>query len=84
MRIARGFERDVDTVERLKPIAHKYGFTMVELAVKFVLTHVAVSTTIPGAKNRRQLERNVAASILPPLTHDELKVIHQVLAQPAA
>ena len=79
----RNFERDIDTVERLKPIAHKYGFTMAELAVKFVLTHVAVSTTIPGAKNRGQLERNVAAGILSPLTRDELKIIHQVLAQPA-
>jgi aryl-alcohol dehydrogenase-like predicted oxidoreductase len=74
-----GFERDIDTVERLKPIAEKYGFIMAELAVKFVLTHVAVSTAIPGAKNRNQLERNVAASILPPLTHDELAAIRQVL-----
>jgi aryl-alcohol dehydrogenase-like predicted oxidoreductase len=79
-----GFERDVDTVDRLKPIAEKYGFTMAELAVKFVLTHVAVTTTIPGTKNRRQLEQNVAASILPPLTRDELTVIHEVLAQPVA
>jgi len=77
------FERDVDMVERLKPIAQKYGFVMAELAVKFVLTYVAVSTTIPGTKNRSQLEHNVAASILPPLTHDELAVLQQVLAQPA-
>jgi aryl-alcohol dehydrogenase-like predicted oxidoreductase len=78
------FERDVATVERLKPLAEKYGFTMAELAVKFVLTQVAVSTTIPGTKNRSQLERNVAVSILPPLTRDELTIIHKVLAQPAA
>ena len=57
---------------------------MAELAVKFVLTHVAVSTTIPGMKNRSQLERNVAASILPPLTRDELTIINQVLAHPPA
>ena len=76
------FERDIDTVERLKPIAHKSGFTMAELAVKFVLTHVAVATTIPGTKNRNQLEHNVAASILPPLSRDELAAIHQVLATP--
>jgi len=76
----KNFERDIDTVERLKPIANKYGFIMAELAVKFVLTHVAVSTTIPGAKNRNQLEHNVAASILPPLTRDELAAIQQTLA----
>ncbi len=76
----QNFERDIDTVERLKPIAQKYGFIMAELAVKFVLTHVAVSTTIPGTKNRNQLEHNVAASILPPLTRDELAAIQQTLA----
>ena len=76
----KNFERDIDTVERLKPIAQKYGFIMAELAVKFVLTHVAVSTTIPGTKNRNQLEHNVAASILPPLTRDELTAIREALA----
>jgi myo-inositol catabolism protein IolS len=76
----KNFERDIDTVERLKPIAQKYGFIMAELAVKFVLTHVVVSTTIPGTKNRNQLEHNVAASILPPFTRDELAAIHEALA----
>ncbi len=76
----QNFERDIDTVECLKPIAQKFGFTMAELAVKFVLTHVAISTTIPGTKNRNQLEHNVAASILPPLSRDELAAIHEALA----
>jgi aryl-alcohol dehydrogenase-like predicted oxidoreductase len=80
----KNFERDIDTVELLKPIAQKYGFIMAELAVKFVLTHMAVSTTIPGTKNRNQLEHNVAASILTPLPHDVLAAIQHVLAQPAA
>jgi myo-inositol catabolism protein IolS len=75
----KGFEQDIETVERLKPIAQKCGFIMAELAVKFVLTHVAVSTTIPGTKTRSQLDHNVAASILPPLTHDELAAIQQAL-----
>ncbi len=76
------FERDLDVVDHLKRIAEKWGFNMAELAVKFVLTHVAVSITIPGTKNRGQLECNVAASILPPLTGDELTIIHQALQQP--
>jgi aryl-alcohol dehydrogenase-like predicted oxidoreductase len=78
------FERDIDLVERLKPSAQELGLTMAELAVKFVLTNAAVSTTIPGTKNRNQLEHNVAASILPPLTHDELAAIQQVLAHPVS
>jgi aryl-alcohol dehydrogenase-like predicted oxidoreductase len=76
----KNFQRDIDTVERLKPIAQQCGVIMAELAVKFVLTHVAVSTTIPGTKNRNQLEHNVAASILPPLTGDELAAIRETLA----
>ena len=73
------FERDIDTVERLKPVAQKIGCRMAELALRFVLTHPTVSTTIPGAKNRSQLERNVAAGKRPVLTGEELKEIERVL-----
>ena len=76
----QNFERDISTVERLKPIAQKWGVTMPELAIKFVLTHGAVSTAIPGAKNRSQLEHNAAASLLPPLTPDALAAIDKALA----
>jgi myo-inositol catabolism protein IolS len=79
----QSFEQDIETIERLKPLAKKYGLTIPELAIKFVLTNSGVATAIPGAKNRSQVERNVAASLLPPLTHDELTAIHQVLEQSA-
>ena len=75
-----GFERDLALVERLRPIAAKAGFTMAQLAIKYVLAHVGVSAVIPGAKNRRQLEENLAASVLPPLTTDELAGIQRALA----
>jgi myo-inositol catabolism protein IolS len=73
------FERDIDIVERLKPIAHKSGFILSELAIKAVLNHVAVSVAIVGTKTRAQLEHNIAASILPPFTHEELAAIEQAL-----
>ena len=75
-----GFERDIAIAERLKPIADKGGFTLSQLAIKFVLTHVAVSVVIAGAKNRAQLEQNAAASVLPPLTPEELAAVNQALA----
>ena len=53
---------------------------MAQLAIKFVLGHVAVSVTIPGAKNHTQLEQNFGASPLPPLTRNELAVIEQTLS----
>jgi aryl-alcohol dehydrogenase-like predicted oxidoreductase len=77
------FERDLDAVDRLKPIAEKYDLTMAELAMKFVVTNPVVSTTIPGARNREQLEQNVAAGLLSPLTHEELAAIDHVLMQPS-
>ncbi len=78
----KNFERDIDTVERLKPIAQKCGCNIAELALRFVLSHSAVSLAIPGTKNRTQLERNAAGGVLPPLTQEELVEIEQALAQP--
>ncbi len=77
------FERELEIVERLKPIAAKGGFTLPQLAIKFVLSHVSVSVVIPGAKNRTQLESNVGASVLPPLTREEMAAVERALAEPA-
>ncbi len=75
----QAFARDLATVERLRPIAEKGGFTLAQFAIKFVLDQVAVSVVIPGTKNREQLECNVAASVLPPLTREELAAVEKAL-----
>lgn len=46
--------------------------TMPQAALRFVLDHPGVSCVIAGAKNRRQIEENAAASDLPSLTEAEL------------
>lgn len=46
--------------------------TMVQAALRFVLDHPGVSCAIAGAKNREQIEANVKASELAPLTQAEL------------
>ncbi|MBT4140055.1 MAG: aldo/keto reductase [Candidatus Latescibacteria bacterium] len=46
--------------------------TMVQAALRFVLDHLGVSCAIAGAKNREQIEANVKASDLAPLTQGEL------------
>jgi myo-inositol catabolism protein IolS len=74
------FERDLSTVERLKPVAQELGCSLPELAVRFVLSHPAVAIAIPGARNRGQMESNVAAGVLPPLSGDEMAEIEQALA----
>ena len=43
------------------------GATMAQMALRWILMHDAVSTTIPGAKNVHQAVANAAASDLPPI-----------------
>ncbi|HUK83808.1 MAG TPA: aldo/keto reductase [Verrucomicrobiae bacterium] len=80
----KSFERDIEIVELLKPVAAKGGSTMAQLAIKFVLSHANVSVVIPGAKSHSQLEQNFAAGQLPPLTHVEMAAVERALAAGAA
>jgi len=41
------------------------GYTLPQAAIKFVLAHPAVSLTIPGMRNVKQVEANLAVSELP-------------------
>ncbi|MCG3148378.1 MAG: Aldo-keto reductase YhdN [Verrucomicrobiae bacterium] len=66
------FERHLDAVERLRPVAARAGYTLPQLAVKFALSNVAVSVALIGMKNRAQVEANAGTSLLPPITHDEM------------
>ncbi len=45
--------------------------TLVQAALRFVLDTPGVTSVIPGAKNRAQLEENAGADRVPPLTDDE-------------
>ncbi len=68
--------QDLAKAEKLRPLAE--GRTMAQLALQFVMTHPAVTVVIPGAKTIKQLEDNVGAALLPPLTPDELARIDAV------
>ncbi len=62
-------------VERLLPLVPD-GMDLPELALRHILEHPAVSTTIPGMRRPRHVERNMAASDgarLPPRLHAALK-----------
>ena len=48
-------------VERLRPLVPD-GMDLPELALRFILEHKAVATTIPGMRRPRHVERNLAAS----------------------
>jgi aryl-alcohol dehydrogenase-like predicted oxidoreductase len=74
------FNRDhldatIDRVDRLLPLVPD-GMSLPELALRFILEHPAVSTTIPGMRRPAHVERNLAASDgarLPPRLADALK-----------
>jgi aryl-alcohol dehydrogenase-like predicted oxidoreductase len=65
----------LDRVERLKPLVPE-GMDLPEMALRFILAQPAVSTTIPGMRRPRHVERNLGASDgqpLPPRLYDALK-----------
>jgi aryl-alcohol dehydrogenase-like predicted oxidoreductase len=56
----------LERVERLRPLVPAGG-SLPELALRFILHHPAVSTTIPGMRTPRHVEQNLAASEGPAL-----------------
>ena len=70
------FEESLRKVERLRPLEE--GRTLGQLALRYVLSHEAVSVAIPGAKTPAQVEANAAASARPLLSQEDLRLIHEV------
>ncbi len=61
----------VHAAEKLRFLEHK-GRTLAQAAIRFTLDNTDVSTTIPGAKTAEQVQENLQASELPPLTGEDL------------
>jgi aryl-alcohol dehydrogenase-like predicted oxidoreductase len=65
----------LERVDRLRPLVPD-GMELPGLALRFILEHPAVSTTIPGMRRPEHVERNLAASDgvrLPPRLRDALR-----------
>ena len=54
-------------VDSLRPVAADAGMTLPDLALRFILAHPAVTTTIPGMRRLAHVDANVAAGSAPPL-----------------
>lgn len=59
----------LDRVDRLRPLVPA-GSTLPEMALRFILHHPAVSTAIPGMRQMRNVDANLAASEAAPLTSE--------------
>ena len=58
------FNKALTVVEELKSLTPE-GFSLSQLALKWILMHDEVSVVIPGAKNSDQALKNISASTLP-------------------
>ncbi len=58
--------KTIQRVEELKKIVPR-GMTLSDMAFRFILSHPAVSTTIPGMRKRQHVEDNIATSDAGPL-----------------
>ncbi|MEA3461538.1 MAG: aldo/keto reductase [Bacteroidota bacterium] len=70
-------ERGVRRTEAIKKEFRESGYSMPELALKFALSHEAVSTVIPGIRNKYQAIANTLVPELPELIEDQMKRLHE-------
>jgi aryl-alcohol dehydrogenase-like predicted oxidoreductase len=71
------YEAGLAAVEELRPLVPA-GATMAQLALRWVLMHPGVTTTIPGARDAAQAESNAAAAELPPLSDEAMARVREV------
>lgn len=69
--------RSVKRVEKIREEFRDSGYTMPQLALKFALAHPAVSTVIPGIRNREQALQNTAISSLADLDAEVLERLRE-------
>jgi aryl-alcohol dehydrogenase-like predicted oxidoreductase len=72
------FLSDLDTIAALRS-AVPDGQTMAQFALRFVSSHPAVSTAIPGARNARQARSNATAGMLSQLSSEELRGVDRIV-----
>jgi aryl-alcohol dehydrogenase-like predicted oxidoreductase len=78
------YEVGLAAVEELRPLVPE-GWSMAQVALRWILAHDGVSTTIPGAKTPEMARANAAASdlpLLPPDTMDAIRAVYDARIRP--
>ena len=73
------YDVGLDAVEELRPLVPE-GMTMARFALRWILDADGVTCAIPGGKRPSQVEDNVAASDLPPLSpelHQKVRALYE-------
>ncbi len=71
------FETGLRAAEELKEFVPE-GHTLAQFALRWILMHPAVSCAIPGGKNPAQVEDNVAAAAMAPLSDGAMRRTREV------
>jgi aryl-alcohol dehydrogenase-like predicted oxidoreductase len=74
------FEVGLRAVAELRALLPE-GVTLAQFALRWILMHDAVTCAIPGGKRPAQIEENMAASDLPPLTDDQMAGVRAIYAR---
>ena len=74
--VPENLESTVDHVEKLRPVVPE-GMPMATLALRFILSHPAVKTTIPGMRQLQHVESNIAASDAGPLRPELIQALRE-------
>jgi aryl-alcohol dehydrogenase-like predicted oxidoreductase len=71
------YEIGLEAVDRLRPLTPP-GASLAQLALRWILMFPEVTCAIPGGKRPSQVEENVAAADLPPLTDEAMAAVDKV------
>ena len=71
------YELGLEAVEALRPLVPP-GQTLAEFALRWIVMFPEVTCAIPGAKRPDQVEENVRAADLPPLTEAAMAAVREV------
>ena len=74
------YEKGLAAVEALRPLTPA-GWTMGQMALRWILMFPEVTCAIPGAKRPSQVEENIAAAGLPPLPAKTMAAIAAIYAR---
>jgi aryl-alcohol dehydrogenase-like predicted oxidoreductase len=68
------YEKGLEAVEALRPLVPA-GATLAQMALRWILMFPEVTCAIPGGRRTSQVEENIAAAGLPPLSAKTLAAI---------
>jgi aryl-alcohol dehydrogenase-like predicted oxidoreductase len=71
------YETGLEAVEELRPFVPQ-GWTMAQFALRWILMFPEVTSAIPGGKNPQQVEDNMHAAALPPLSPVDMIAVESV------